>query len=445
MDKKSVHEKEKKELNTLYKEMEPYINDLFFFCPHCKKRVIDSILNEISGASCTCPECTPKVKEHIPLVNKLLEQFMGISGDYASHVLQDDTLKKSMSGVFTGIGLYGPQIPLVFPKSLSFEVTYRCNLQCKHCYAYTPSGENELTTKEALTVIHDTADTGFGTVALSGGEPLLRKDVDTLVTEIHDYNMYSVLVTNGTLLTKEVALSLKNLEVACISLDSHEKMLHDSFRGVPGAWDNAVKGIKTCIEEGITVWIFSMVTTFNYNHIPELVNFVEDLKVEGITFLDIYPTGKAAASEVREKYQIGLNEMGTVAEKVQKLQSDHDITLELECPSSLLIPEDFHLDTRALLSGGCTAGISLCNVTPDGYVQPCPKLRINLGNVRNQTLKEIWKESPVLADLRDREKLKGGCGTCTYSFVCGGCRARAWAYHKDYLEEDPRCVFTQQQ
>ncbi|KYK36509.1 MAG: hypothetical protein AYK19_08540 [Theionarchaea archaeon DG-70-1] len=441
MEKKSVYEMEKRELTILYEEMEPY-NDLFFFCPHCKKRVIDSVLDQIAGVVCTCPSCRTQVTGLVPVVNHLLEDFLGIRGDNAPQVLQDTTLKKSLSGMFTGIGLYGPQIPLVVPKSFSLEVTYHCNLQCRHCYAHNPGGD-ELTTEEVLTVVKDIAETGFGTVALSGGEPLLRKDVSDIVREICEYNMFSVLVTNGTLISNEMLKSLKTLEVACISVDSHEKTLHDNFRGVPGAWDKTIEGIKTCVEEGITAWIFSMVTTFNYRHIDELVTLAEDLGAEGVTFLDIYPTGKAAAAEVRENYQIGLHEMNTVAQKVHNLQSQYDINLELECPSSILIPEDFHLNRRALLSGGCTAGISLCNLTPDGYIQPCPKLRVNLGNVRNKPIKELWKESPILTDLRNRDNLKGQCGACTYTYVCGGCRARAYFYYGNYLEEDPRCMFAQ--
>jgi radical SAM protein with 4Fe4S-binding SPASM domain len=90
--------------------------------------------------------------------------------------------------------------------------------------------------------------------------------------------------------------------------------------------------------------------------------------------------------------------------------------------------------------GGCGAGRLYCAISPEGNVQPCVFMPLVLGNLKTERLEDIWRSSPVFKDLRDRMKLKGRCGRCEFKFVCGGCRARAYAYHDDYLMSDPGCI-----
>ena len=99
------------------------------------------------------------------------------------------------------------------------------------------------------------------------------------------------------------------------------------------------------------------------------------------------------------------------------------------------------INKQTILSGGfCNAGISTCNISPEGIIQPCSRLRLNLGNALTDSIRDIWRDSPVLKDIRDRDKLKGQCGKCEYKIACGGCRANAYSYHNDYLHEDVRCI-----
>ena len=109
-------------------------------------------------------------------------------------------------------------------------------------------------------------------------------------------------------------------------------------------------------------------------------------------------------------------------------------------PARLRPSDDYISDTSILSGGFCNAGISTLNVSPEGHVQPCSRLRVNLGNAATDSLSEIWLRSPVLAELRDRGRLRGMCGKCDKKYLCGGCRANANAEWGDYLMEDPRCA-----
>jgi radical SAM protein with 4Fe4S-binding SPASM domain len=90
--------------------------------------------------------------------------------------------------------------------------------------------------------------------------------------------------------------------------------------------------------------------------------------------------------------------------------------------------------------GGCGAGRFYCAISPEGYVQPCVFMPLVVGDLNKEKIEDIWLDSQVLRDLRDRENLKGRCSRCEFKFVCGGCRARAYAYHDDYLMSDPGCI-----
>ncbi len=173
--------------------------------------------------------------------------------------------------------------PLIF-----WNITYRCNLKCIHCYINAIQGlsRDELTTEEALRVVDDAHELRTPLLIISGGEPLIREDITEIMRRAGDYGIRISLSTNGTLITRDWALRLKELNVQYvgISIDSPIPEVHDKIRGVLGAWDLAIKGIKNVMEVGIPVGIRTTVTKLNIDHAPEVVELAINWVFQGLHF-----------------------------------------------------------------------------------------------------------------------------------------------------------------
>lgn len=430
----------KAEIELIYRYNIYLSKDLFSICPNCKKRILESIIEcEFCDIENNCSTCQPLRQT---LTNKVISLFEELG--YPKELVQEDLTnrlnRKSIIAILNGVFTNGPSIPLSFPQTCSFEVTNRCNLKCKHCYIGTPQTPNELDTKSVLKVIKNIAEAGFIAIPLSGGEILLRDDLLTILKEIKSYDMDVILSTNGTLFSAERANELKPyIDDVCISIDSHDEGIHDSFRGVDGAQKMALKGIKNCQDNDIPVRIFTTLTKFNYNRIPEFINFMEKINIKKVIIFDLNLVGKGAT--IGSTFQITLSELEETINEVNKLKNQTDIDIKMLAPF-YFIKDEQYVNKMTLLSGGfCNAGISTLNLSPEGNIQPCSRIRIQLGNALTDDLKEIWNNSPVLKGLRDRTLIKGKCGKCEYKFVCGGCRANAQAFYNDYLMEDPRCNY----
>ena len=216
--------------------------------------------------------------------------------------------KRSLLALMDGIYTIGPNIPFVYPQTCSFELTNRCNLRCKHCYIGEPPKTKELSTNNVLKIIGNIADAGFLAVPISGGEALLRDDITPILKEVKNYNMDVILSTNGTLLTKNKINELKSyLDIVCISLDSHNETIHDSFRGVKDAHKLALMGVKNCIDNDIPVRIFTTLTKFNYDKLPEFINFLEENKIEHVVFFDLNLVGYEFKTGLRNPSLLLMN------------------------------------------------------------------------------------------------------------------------------------------
>jgi radical SAM protein with 4Fe4S-binding SPASM domain len=344
-------------------------------------------------------------------------------------------------------------VPLV----LSWNVTRKCNLKCPHCYinATTQQLENELTTDEAKKLIDQICEVSRPLLILSGGEPLLRKDIYELVRYGVAKGLKMGLGSNGSLIDATAAKRLKEagIETVSISLDSHIPEQHDEFRGVKGSWEKAVRAIKALRENGVMVQVNTTVTQQNYNQIDDIMSLAENLGVENFHLFFLVPTGRGVkiADISPAKYE---NMIKTTFAKVAR----HKLNVRPSCaPQFMRIAKDMGLDMRRWIRG-CLAGLYYCRVYPNGDITPCPYLPIKLGNIREKSFKEIWFNSDVFKSMRDFNALKGKCGECDYRTLCGGCRARAYGLSSDfidycgdlhepaelkgdYLTEDPWCVY----
>jgi radical SAM protein with 4Fe4S-binding SPASM domain len=355
---------------------------------------------------------------------------------------------------------YSPQakssekfIPLV----VSWNLTRKCNLKCSHCYINATSEElnGELNTEESKHLIDQIAEVSRPLLILSGGEPLLRNDVYELIRYGTEKGLRMGLGSNGGLIDAKSARKLKEagVKTVSISIDSHIPQQHDEFRGVTGSWSKAVNAIKALRDNDVLVQVNTTLTQQNYNQIDEIMSLAEEIGVENFHLFFLVPTGRGA--KIADISPVMYEDMikNTFAKT-----SKHKLNVRPSCaPQFMRIAKDMGLDMRQWIRG-CIAALYYCRVYPNGDVTPCPYLPVKLGNVREQSFKQIWFNSPIFKALRNPDSLKGKCGVCEYKQLCGGCRARAYGLSSDfidycgdlhepgelkgdYLTEDPWCIY----
>jgi len=336
-------------------------------------------------------------------------------------------------------------------RMIAWEITRSCNLSCVHCRAAAERGpyEGELTTQECFRFIDEVAAFSKPVLILTGGEPLMREDIFEVASYGTRKGLRVVMAVNGTLMNPEKAQAAKRagIQRVSISLDGVTPESHDRFRGVIGAFTGAMEGINYLKEAGLDFQINTTVTKRNLGEIEDILQLAIQLGAAAHHIFLLVPTGRGrelAHEEVTpEEYEQTLTWFAEQEDKVP-------IQLKATCaPQYYRIVhqrggakdrrgqgEGLHTFTR-----GCLGGISFCFLSHQGDVQPCGYLEVIGGNIRVRPFQEIWEEAEVFQQLRDINNLKGKCGGCEYRMVCGGCRARAYSLHGDYLEEEPLCPY----
>lgn len=347
-------------------------------------------------------------------------------------------------------------IPLV----VSWNVTLKCNLKCPHCYINATDRElpDELSTDAAKMLIHQITEVSRPLLILSGGEPLLRKDIFELIQYGKERGLRMAMGSNGMLIDDDVARRLKKagIETVSISLDSTTPERHDEFRGVKGSWNRAIMAIKALKNNDILVQVNTTVTQQNYDDIEDIMTLAEEFGVENFHLFFLVPTGRGVKIEDISPVMYENMIRGTL-EKIAK----HKLNVKPACaPQFMRIAKQMNVSIKHVqaMIRGCIAGLYYCRIYPTGEVTPCPYLPIKLGNIREKSFKDIWFNSEILKNLRDFKKLQGKCGECDYREVCGGCRARAYGLTSDfidfcgdlhepkalkgnYLAEEPWCIY----
>lgn len=335
------------------------------------------------------------------------------------------------------------------PIIISWNITKKCNLNCAHCYRDAGSAaRNELTTPEAFDLIDEIEKSGFKMLILSGGEPLIRKDVFEIIKYASDKKLKIMLGSNGTLITDTVAKKCLKAGVARlgISVDSIDKKKHDDFRKYPGSFKKTLKGIENLKKANVPFQIHTTVTKNNINEIQDITSFAEKIGAKAHHLFFLVLTGRAAhdaalnmgSNAILE--QISAEEQERLLRNIIRGMKNGKIKIEVKptcAPAFVRIAKKEGLDMH--YTRGCLAGISYCVILPDGEVHPCPYLPVSAGNIRNKKFSRIWKESKLFSELR-LQNLKGSCGRCIYNKICGGCRAQAYAVYSDYLAQDPFCT-----
>ncbi len=356
-------------------------------------------------------------------------------------------------------GGYGPGRPSRFSEAFRpvvvWNITWRCNLRCKHCYIEAGDIErSELSTREALKLVEQLAEAKTPLIIFSGGEPLVREDLFEVARYAYEQGIKIALSSNGTLITREVAAKLREtgFTYVGISIESPDPEWNDYFRGVPGAFKKAMEGVKACQEEGIDVGFRITLTKSNYREAPRIVSLALEKGVPRICFYHLVPSGRA-----KEIQSLMLNSeehqwlLDTLIEEAKRAAGKAEIYTVTAPSDGIYVAgkvsktrEEF-LDQLALLKGQGNCGKKLISIYPDGEVHPCQFLEeISLGSVREKPYKEIVSpENPLLKPLTEVEKhLRGPkCSRCPFKAYCGGFRPRALAVYGDLWGDDPCCFF----
>jgi radical SAM protein with 4Fe4S-binding SPASM domain len=441
-------------------------------CPACGRTVLEAALDSyVEKTDTKCDKCSSFYSRVIGFWVDFLRKSLNIKREKVEKLLSDPYARTAVLNIARSFSHFGIRKPLSIyaPFLVVWDFTHKCNLSCKHCYSDSGvTREEELTTKEALNVVDQLADAGVTALAFSGGEPLTRKDFFEVAEHAVNRGLYISLATNGTLLTREMARKLKQTKIHYveISIDGATAQTHDNFRGVPGAFDKALAGLKNAIAEDLCACIASTATKSNLEEMPGIIDLAEEIGAERFTYFNFIPTGRGKehfdqdlTAEEREKLMIYLlNRMSKGCKTTILTTAPQLARVALQCQgpegTGEVTMSMAHMQTAKVSKkavpladfiGGCGAGRLYCSLSPQGDVHPCVFFPVNVGNVKTQKFKDIWLNSEMFNILRDRSNLKGACASCNYKFTCGGCRARANAYHNDYLASDPGCMLAQKE
>lgn len=348
------------------------------------------------------------------------------------------------------------------PHLIFWELTRICNMKCPHCRAsalhmadnsdeYQGQMADDLTTKESYKLIDEIASVCSPILVLSGGEPLVRKDIYSIVEYGTKNGLKVVLGTNATLITNEVADRLKSSGIKRISVSIYgaQKDTHDDFVGQKGFFVRTMQGIENIKKAGIPLQINTTITRKNLKQIKQLTDFSINLGAEAFHIFFLVPTGRGKDYEgdeiSPEEYEKIFNQICTISKSVP-------IQIKVTCaPHYYRVLREHSKENGTKIqnkkgsffkmSKGCLAGTGVCFISHKGGVFPCGYFPLAAGNIRKESFAEIWFNSSLFLKLRDDSKLKGKCGICEYKKICGGCRARAYAYTDDYLEAEPYCIY----
>jgi radical SAM protein with 4Fe4S-binding SPASM domain len=385
------------------------------------------------------------------------------------------------------------------PRLIFWEVTKGCNLRCIHCRATATelSSPLDLPTTNALKIIKQVSQYALPILVLSGGEPLFRADIFELARFAAECGLRVALATNGTLVTKEVARKIVEAGVrrVSISLDGSNAATHDAFRGIPGAFDAALRGFRNLKELGMSVQINMSIARHNAHELPAVLEMAKSIGADALHTFLLVPVG--CGVDIAESQMVPADEYERILNWFYDRAQEGGIELKATCaphyfrvmrqrraaekraassaprghvaplaarpgaigPTEMTMPGSTgmalhphgapggtshaagHPGGMNAVTKGCLAGSGVCFISHVGEVYPCGYLPVRAGDLRRQSFAEIWEKSEVFQELRDTGNLKGKCGYCEFRNICMGCRARAYAATGDYLAEEPFCVY----
>jgi 12,18-didecarboxysiroheme deacetylase len=390
--------------------------------------------------------------------------MIGISKLYCGTVEPSDALR---------YGRHSGNLPshlLQFSKDkrpvVVWNITRACNLKCVHCYAHATdeSTSDELSTEEGRRMIDDLAAYGAPVLLFSGGEPLVRKDMPELAAYAVEKGMRAVISTNGTLINRSTAQTLKQIGLSYvgISLDGLEPV-NDHFRGVNGAFRKALRGIENCQEAGIKVGLRFTINRRNVQEIPGIFDLLEDMEIPRVCFYHLVYAGRGSELVADDlSHEETRAAVDLIIDRTQELHAKGKpkevLTVDNHADGPYLylrmLRENPQRAAEVLelleMNEGNNSGRGIGCVSWDGNVYADQFWRHHsFGNVRQRPFSQIWTqpEDPLLLQLKEKKKyVQGRCATCRWLDICGGnFRVRAEALTDNVWAPDPACYLTDEE
>jgi radical SAM protein len=349
------------------------------------------------------------------------------------------------------------------PFTIAWEITRACAFACRHCRAEAQPRRDprELTTDEAFQLIDQIREFGDPILVVTGGDPMMRPDL----FDILDYAVGRGLRTSFTptttrLVTSKALGRIKEIGVRrlAISIDGPSAEVHDSFRGFSGSFDIATRIARQALAQGLSLQVNTTVSRFNVRLLREMTGLVSRLGAVQWSLFFLVPTGRAGASDMitPEEHELAFHWLYDVSRrapfdvKSTAAPAYRRVVIQRERERSGTKPEQQpalagagyrYEDGLARPAKGVNDGKGFCFISHTGDVCPSGFLPLAAGNVRRQSVVDVYRSSALFCRLRDTTALRGKCGRCEFREVCGGSRARAFALTGDYLAEDPSCVY----
>jgi AdoMet-dependent heme synthase len=343
------------------------------------------------------------------------------------------------------------------PLVVIWETTQSCDLACFHCRACAQPKRHplELTTAEGERLIDEMTDLRPPIFTFTGGDPLKRPDIYHLVRYAAERKLHPAMTPSATpLLTSTAIQELKSAGLARLaaSLNGSVPELHDKFRGVSGSYARTLEAIYWANQCGLPIQVNTTATRRNLHDLENMANLLKNFKPVLWSVFLLVPTGRGqmedllSAAEVEKVFGQLYRWSKEMPFKIKTTEAQHyrRFVLQQRCHESATDPFDHvaKADTQSIPGPlpindekGCVFVSHIGEVFPSGFFP------ISGGNVRQQTLTDIYRNSKLFRSLRDSSNLKGKCGRCEFRELCGGSRARALAMTGDYFAEEPCCIY----
>lgn len=331
------------------------------------------------------------------------------------------------------------RIPLIpqTPYHMVWLATDACTARCLHCSSNSAKrSPDELSTEEVFSMIDQLSEAGVIDFGISGGEPMLRRDIIEIIAHAKARGMAVGIASNGAKLTDARAERLTEigLDRLQVSLDGFAPD-HDKLRCWPGLFDRVLSTISKAIRFGLRVHVCCTVNAMNYTDMAEFVEFISTTGVKRLNLSRFVPTGRG-----KHFLDPGDETWRSIIRQCAEVKATYAGRLEI----TTHLAQEFLVDPAVRempVFAGCQAGRGQGCITANGTVLPCVLLPIKVGSIRGSRFEELWTNSPIIQAMQDRGNLKGRCGACSLKERCGGCRAVAYARTGDAFADDPRCWF----
>lgn len=373
-----------------------------------------------------------------------------------------------------------------------WEITRACDLRCVHCRAEAiPNRDpDELTKEEGFKLIEELAsfsETAKPLFVITGGDPVKSPYLYDYIRHADECGMRVAVTPSATgLLTTEAIQKMKDAGATrmAISLDGSTAEIHDNFRRQPGSYDHTIRAIKSALDVGLTTQINTTISRWNMNDIDNLCSLMQSFGLTLWAAFFLVPTGRGEEKDEisAEEYEIALNKLyktakaadfdlkTTAAPHYRRVVLQHQREQGRASESSRYMrPRDPEKQgtaedrkeggppgwvLRPMLPGGWSRGDAIGRAARGvndgngfifidhvGEVYPSGFLPLKCGNVKRESVVDIYRNNKHLKRMRDFSQLKGKCVVCDYRDVCGGARSRAYAVTGDYMASEPYCAY----